>query len=1044
MYSFHVEYLKNKQINKEMNKYLIILFLTTITQLFSQSTEKYNTDYASFYRAEELYNKEQYGAARNEFRAFINQFDKKNDPLYIQAMYYEGLSALELYHNDAVDLLINFNKNYPESIYHNAIFFRLGKYYYQKKDYSETLVWLNQLKVTDVEESDRSEFYFKIGYSNFQIHKFVEARNAFFEIKGDSSQYSNPALYYYSHIAYQDKSYQTALEGFLKLQNDTRFSRVVPYYIMQIYHTQKKYKEVTEYAPNVLDTSNIVNINDINHILGDAYYKTGFYDEAVLFLEKYNKESKTTRDDDYELAYAYFQSENYVEAIKYFDKVTEQRDSLSQVAYYQIGESYLKLEKLAPARAAFNEASLINLNPKIQKDALYNYAVLSYKLDINPYDEAVEALQLYLNKYPDSERKNDIYQYLVNVYTTTNKFGKALQSLDKLQNKDIRLKTAYQIVAYNYAVELYQKNNYEDAVKTFELVDKFPIDATISANAKFWEADAQFQLKKYDKAIQGYRAYINSQGITDITIKADAYYNIGYAYYAKNDTSQGVENFRIYTQTINLSNTKNKAKLVDAYMRAGDGYYILKENENAEKFYKGAYDFKSGNEDQALFYLAKTYTVIKGKNEAKINALQDIINNYSGSKYTLSAINELAITYKFLEKYDLSLRYFQLIATDYPSSILVKSVKVEIADLYLKKLDYVKSERAFKELLDEYGSDREICERGAKGLIELYSLQKKFELAEETGNKYPCAGVTKDQQERELYYLPAMMVYNDTTKTLAAIESFEKYLTKYPAGIYVNEVRNHLADCYYRTKNIPKAVEIYIETLKETTNGYTELAAIRVSKYLFNSEKYEEAIPYYARLESISSTPIIIFNSRLGLMKSHFIIEDWTKAAEYAKIVLENSQLNNTNRLDAEYVKALANYNIANYTEAKPSLEWIVKNSTNEKASEAKFTIAEMYYKLKELEKSEIEVRALLKMKPTYNYWVAKGLILQAKTLILKNDLFQAEQTLKSVKEHYQINDDGIMVEANEVWDELMQLKNKPKNIQESGTTEIEVNEGGN
>ena len=83
-------------------------------------------------------------------------------------------------------------------------------------------------------------------------------------------------------------------------------------------------------------------------------------------------------------------------------------------------------------------------------------------------------------------------------------------------------------------------------------------------------------------------------------------------------------------------------------------------------------------------------------------------------------------------------------------------------------------------------------------------------------------------------------------------------------------------------------------------------------------------------------------------------------------------------------------------------------------------------------------------MKPTYNYWVAKGLILQAKTLMLKNDLFQAEQTLKSVKEHYPDQEDGILNEANEVWEELMQLKNKPKNIVEPGNTVIEVNEGGN
>jgi hypothetical protein len=64
---------------------------------------------------------------------------------------------------------------------------------------------------------------------------------------------------------------------------------------------------------------------------------------------------------------------------------------------------------------------------------------------------------------------------------------------------------------------------------------------------------------------------------------------------------------------------------------------------------------------------------------------------------------------------------------------------------------------------------------------------------------------------------------------------------------------------------------------------------------------------------------------------------------------------------------------------------------------------------------------------------------------MLQDDLFQAEQTLKSVIDHYPDEDDGILAEANELWDELMQLKNQPKSVQEEEETVIEVNEeGGN
>ena len=81
-------------------------------------------------------------------------------------------------------------------------------------------------------------------------------------------------------------------------------------------------------------------------------------------------------------------------------------------------------------------------------------------------------------------------------------------------------------------------------------------------------------------------------------------------------------------------------------------------------------------------------------------------------------------------------------------------------------------------------------------------------------------------------------------------------------------------------------------------------------------------------------------------------------------------------------------------------------------------------------------------MKPSYNYWVAKGLILQARILIINNELFQSEQTLKSVLEFYPDQNDGVLSEANNLFEELMQLKN-PIIIEQPAEDlkKIEINE---
>lgn len=1024
-----------------MNRLLVIFSVFAALTLRAQTSEKYNSEYAGFFRGEELFEKEQYGAARKEFRTFVDHFSQKNDPMYQKALYYEGVSALELFNNDGVTLLEAFNQNYPESIYRTKIYYKLGRYYYQKKEYAAALDWFKKLSAYDIDADDKDEFYFKLGYANFQENNFVDARTAFYEVRNSTSQYGAPSLYYYAHIAYNEKSYQIALEGFEKLLSDKRFKEVVPYYITQIYYLQGRYSDVTKFAPAFADSVKSTSMNNMNHLIGDAFFRIGKYDEAVLYLEMYNVKSNTTREEDYQLGYAHYRSSNYDKAIQLFDRVSQVKDTLGQIALYHIGECYLKKGNNAYARTAFEAASFVNVDPKIQEDALYNYAILSYKLDINPYDEAVEALQLYLKKYPNSDRKNEVYQYLVNVFTSTNNYAAALKSLDELAVKDIRLKTAYQIVAFNHGVELFQKGNYAKAIEAFGLVDKYPIDAETSAKASYWIADANYHLKNYKKAIQGYKTFLSLPGNYVSSLRADAYYNLGYAYL--NTAENQVQNPLLesaFKDFLQLTSPKNKVKRADAYMRLGDYYYITKKNDAAIKNYREAYELKSGNEDQALYYMALSHGFSAKGTDDKIKNLQDIVNNYPRSQYLMASVYEIGISFRSKEQDDKALPYFQQLVKDYPTSTLVPDALINIADIYFKRKEFAKAEDLFQRILKDHGTDLSICSNAVKGLSSIYKAQKQLEKLEGL-SIYNCSEDIVDDLE-DSYYNAAFDPYDDSS-FVEAIPDLEKYLQKYPNGKYHVEITAYLANSIYRTGDIPRAIEMYKGMLEKATSPYSELAAIRVSRYLYNEGDYESALVYYTKLESISSRPEIINNTRIGLMRSHFLLENWANAAEYAKKVLSTSVANSTIKLEAEFVKGVSLYHEENYADAKTSLEWIVKNTTTIMAPEAKFYIAEMYYKQKDHVKAEAEIRALLKMKPAYDYWTAKALILQSKVLIAKKDLFQAEHTLSSVIDNYQEQEDGILLEANQLWDELMQLKTIPKSVEEKKSTVIEINEKG-
>ena len=1022
-------------ILRPMLKYIFVLLIGLPFGVFSQATDKYAGSYLRYFLAEELFQKAQFSAARHEFREFINSIKNENDPLIVKAYYYEGVSALELYNNDAIVLLESFNKKYPDNIYKHTIGFRVGKYFFQKKEFETAQIWFNKVPLKELDKSLHDEFLFKFGYSALQNGDKQTALIAFRDVKEGKSQYTSPSLYFFSYLNYLSSSLQVALDGFEKLRSDSTFCGIVPYYIVQIYHKQGRYEEVINFAPTLANCSFIDNETDINHIIGNSHYRLGNYITAIPYLENFNKKSSPSRDDSYELAFCYYSTKNYEKAIKQFDKVTRSSDSLAQIAMYQIGESYLALNKLLPARSAFERASEMSAISEIQEDALYNFAVISFKVDINPYDESVRSFENYLNKYPNSNRKKDVFQYLVNVYTNTSNFAKALESLDKLQSKDNKLKSVYQTVAFNYGVELYQKNTWTEAKKAFELVSRYPIDPEMVALSIYWIADIHFRSNNIDAAIASYRTFLVSPASNSLNEKTDVYYNLGYAYLIKDQLKESINSFRIYLQ----SSPKNKEKKLDACFRIADCYYLNREdNLLSIQYYNEALKMNTALNDKALYYLAKSYGY-NGQLEEKITTLKELIRNYSSSKYLINGTYELARAYVSTAEYDEALILYKSYVTEYPRAINLIDARFGIADLYYKKWDYSQAEIEYIKILNEFEKVRDVCEKAVKGLVDVYAAQKSPEKAADIADRYPCANISKDEKEN-LFYNPALQSYMDSSYS-EAISKFSTYLTKFPNGRFVNETFYFLGNSFYKTKDTLNAIKYFEQFLETTSNIYSESAASRTAAYYYSNQNYDLAYKYYEKLDQLASKPTTIFSAKLGLMRCAFLTEDFIKSKMYSKFVLETAGITNQQKTEGEYSLGMSNYNLMNFEEAKVSLEWLVKNTTTSIGSEAKFILAEIYFKQEKYGQAETEIKSLLKMKPSYNYWVAKGLILQSRIMIKNNDLFQAEQNLKSVLDFYPDQNDGVISEVNELWNELMQIKNPVIIEEQEIIKKIEINE---
>jgi hypothetical protein len=63
--------------------------------------------------------------------------------------------------------------------------------------------------------------------------------------------------------------------------------------------------------------------------------------------------------------------------------------------------------------------------------------------------------------------------------------------------------------------------------------------------------------------------------------------------------------------------------------------------------------------------------------------------------------------------------------------------------------------------------------------------------------------------------------------------------------------------------------------------------------------------------------------------------------------------------------------------------------------------MAEIYYKMDSFDLVTAQINEIVTQVPTYDYWIAKGLILLSDVFLANGDIFQAKATLQSIVDNY-------------------------------------------
>ncbi len=981
--------MKKIKITAFVFAFLILIAKTNF--VYAQKSVIYLHSDADFKTGIELFQKEKFGAAQKSFSKIIESNRSSNSLLRIDAEYYSAICAIELFNRDGELLLKNFVKDHPESSKVKSVYYFLGGYNFRKGKYKDALDWYDKVDIYDLTAEELSEFYFKRGYSYFSTDNYNLAKKDLYEIKDVDGKYAAPAKYYFAHIAYHEKNYETALKDFLKLQKNETFGTVVPYYIAQLYYLQKRYDQVIAYAPGLLDTINMKRAPEIAHVLGDAYYQTAQYKEAIPFLKRYEKAAgHLSREDNYQMGFAYYKVKNYEKALDYFIHVTEiNEDSLLQNSFYHIGDCYLQLGYKQRAINAFAQAAKLNFDKVIQEDALYSYGKLCYELAYNPFNETIKALQTYITNYPNSARLDEMYAYLVNVFTTSKNYKDALVAIENIKVLTPELKYAYQKVAYYRGVELFNSGDYNEAIKLFDKALVYKFDKSIIASSIYWKSESYYRIKQYAKAIEFYQDYIDEPGAIGKSEWCEANYNTGYAYYNLKDYTNSNLWFRKF---VTFKPQADPKKINDAYNRIGDGYFMARDFGNAAEYYEQSFKMKLVGADYALFQKALAYGVQKKYNQ-KISDLTLFIHDYPKSSFVQKAKFELAQTYLSDNQTDLALSHFKKFIDEYPNSLYVNTCLSKIALIYRNKKDDNQALAYFDKLIKRDRKSNEATE--AINAVKSIYLEKGNVQAMQDYLATVGAAIPQASLDTMAYSIGKNHYMEQDCKSV--IVDFEKYIQKFPDGIFISDANFYKADCDFSSGNVDSALVGYINVVNKPKSQHTEQSLYYASIILHQKQKYEQAIVYFKLLEQQAENPKNNATAKVGLMRCYFQLKNYADAIDYANKVIAIDKVSNEITYEAHFVIAQSLMATDKMDDALAEFRSVANSTKNEYGAESSYYIANIQYLKGNYKQSEKTIFSFVNGDGDFPYWVTKSLILLSDNYVAMKDNFQAKTTLNSI-----------------------------------------------
>ena len=912
--------------------------------------------------------------------------------------FYYTLLSLALDKPNANKEAENWMNRSNNRIYNAQLYFQLGKFYFRHREDQKAIDAFNKTSISVLENNDIILMKYALGYLYFKNGDWDKSTNLLNSIRQlKSSKYYTDANYYAGFIALEKKDFTLALQCFQIAGQNNAYVQLVPFYISQIYYFLGDIESAMRTCENALKQKGPFYQIQLQQLMGHLLFEKKQYQQALPFLEYYvNSQKKVASQDLYQLSFCYYQAQDWLKAINGFKQLASVEDSLGQNSMYLLATSYLKVGDKQGAKNAFLMCWTKSINLSQKEVSLFNYAKLS--IELKEYNAGIVSLEKFIDNYSNSIYLSEAKDLWITGLSYTNNFVQALDAYLTIEKPSAELLKIYPNILYGRACIFMNDGQLEQAYNIFTTLFHTPYNSNVLPYTQFWLGEIAYKMGKNKESIEYFESYLKDpKELDQISIK-HANYNLGYGYMKSGSFQKAIEKFyasRLYIPLVNFENFQK-----DAFLRTADCHLMIKQYRQAQQIYQQIIDSNWSSKDYAILQKAIILGGL-GKVNDKIKILVNFEQQYPNSNYLNDARIELADTYTNQEKFEEAILPLKHILSDKKAIEFYPQASYKLGLAYYNLNQNSLSINSFSQLLKEYPNSMEsenAIEFVRNIFIEDQTPEKFVQFMNDFGKHLSV------NEQDSLIFRAAVLKY-DQKKYTDALNGFDKYLQLFPQGENQLEAYNFIAEIQYSKEQYDSAAKYFGMIADKSPNMHSERAALIAARLnYFNLKNFTLAAKYFTYLSQYATQKENQFEATKGLLRCAYKSENWSKAAQIAKEII-NDKNAAFDDVQMANMSLLQNSLIEKDTSSAIQLaEHIIKSNSTLITAEAHYILATIQLNQNKLAVAEKTAFEIVKKQAAYEFWVTKSYILLGDIYVAQKDNFNAIATYKSVIENANID----------------------------------------